>query len=140
MASVAQVRWDCRCRVSSCGWQFDFVYAYDLIQQLPRALQPLACAAMIRHVAPGGLLVLIDQERWSYSGVSRQVKKWITRVSGLGLMPRFYGVARYPDLRSIERILRESGLIVDRVSIPSFPRTAIRGRRPTPSSRSVARQ
>ncbi len=91
------------------GQTFDLVYAYDLVQQLPRGLQIDACEAMARRVARGGSLVVFDHERLSPHGVKMGFKKIVTRFLGIPLVPRYYCAARYPSLRALARRLAAGG-------------------------------
>lgn len=83
--------------------RYDLVFAYDVVQQLPRDLQWSAVAAMLRHVEPGGWLVVFDNDAKSRLGRTMGLKKWLRRYLRIPLVPRFYIHARYPDLKATQR-------------------------------------
>ena len=89
--------------------RFDLIYAYDLVQQLPRREQTAACEAMVKRLAAGGTLVIFDHDRWSRHGLVMGAKKFLTRYAGIGLVPRYYCNAAYPALLRICRRLQERG-------------------------------
>ncbi|MFQ5535041.1 MAG: sulfotransferase [Sphingomonadales bacterium] len=80
------------------GRSFDLIFAYDVIQQLPRKLQFEACTALLQHLAAGGAAVIFDNDSASPFGRKMGRKKFLTRYLGLGLVPRYYCNARYPPL------------------------------------------
>jgi 2-polyprenyl-3-methyl-5-hydroxy-6-metoxy-1,4-benzoquinol methylase len=82
---------------------FNVVYAYDVIQQLPRADQLRGCMTMVKHVAPGGIALIFDHERNSVYGAIMATKKLATRYLSIPLVPAFYLNARYPPLSSFAR-------------------------------------
>ena len=88
---------------------FDLVYAYDLVQQLPRAEQFAVCLRMYEHVAPGGSLVVFDHERWSGYGLRMGFRKLVTRSGLYEWVPRYFCNARYPSLRELARRLGHAG-------------------------------
>ncbi len=85
--------------------RYDVVYAYDLIQQLPRAHQLVGCEHMLSVLKPGGKLIVFDHDRNSSYGRKMGAKKFLTRYLGIPLVPRFYCNARYPRLTSIAQEL-----------------------------------
>jgi SAM-dependent methyltransferase len=88
---------------------YQVVFAFDLVQQLPRKLQLEACRKMLSHVEPGGCLVVFDHERWSLHGIRMGLRKFVTRYLRIRLVPDFYCNARYPSLAGIANALsRES--------------------------------
>jgi len=88
---------------------FGLVFAYDVVQQLPAAAQWAAITSMLGHVAPGGRLVVFDNDRRSRFGRVMGTKKWLRRYLGVPLVPAYYIHARYPDLDVIARELRRAG-------------------------------
>jgi SAM-dependent methyltransferase len=78
---------------------YDIVYAYGVVSQLPREIQHLGFETLWKHVAPGGVLIVFDHERWSRFGLWMATKKWVTRNTPLQLVPMFYTNAKYPPLR-----------------------------------------
>lgn len=80
------------------GLGFDLVFAYDLIQQLPRRYQADTIARIRDALAPGGAAVVFDHERWSRHGLRMGWRKFATARLGLPLVPRYYCNARYPSL------------------------------------------
>lgn len=95
------------------GRGFDLIFAYDVIQQLPRARQAEACELMADRLAPRGTLVVFDQERFSPYGAVMALKKAITRVTWIPLVPRYYCAARYPPLWSLARRMRARGGVTE---------------------------
>lgn len=89
--------------------RYDVVFAFDVIQQLPRRLQAGAVAAMFEHVAPGGWLVIFDHDRRSRYGRVMGAKKWLRRYFDIPLVPHYYIHARYPDLGSLRSSLERQG-------------------------------
>jgi 2-polyprenyl-3-methyl-5-hydroxy-6-metoxy-1,4-benzoquinol methylase len=87
---------------------FDIVYAYDVIQQLPRADQLRGCMTMVKHVAPGGVALIFDHERNSVYGAIMATKKLATKYLSIPLVPAFYLNARYPPLASFARQIRST--------------------------------
>ncbi len=124
MAGAAAVRLE-RAGVSASVWQgdvlddaaygdgpaglHDLLFAYDVVQQLPADVQAEAVSTMLRHVAPGGHLVVFDHDRRSRYGRVMGAKKWLRRYLGVPLVPRFYIHARYPELERIRRGLERDG-------------------------------
>lgn len=85
--------------------RFDIIFAYDVIQQLPRALQLDACRSMLSRLAPAGSAVVFDHDSKSSYGRKMGWKKFATQYLGLGLVPRYYCNAKYPPLRQfMERL------------------------------------
>lgn len=78
--------------------RFDLVFAYDVVQQLPRPRQFDACRIMLDHVAPGGVLVMFDHDRHSSYGRRMGFRKFVTQYLGVPLVPRYYCNAKYPPL------------------------------------------
>ena len=87
----------------------DLVFAYDLVQQLPRALQARAATTMFEHVAPGGRLVIFDHDRHSRYGRIMGTKKWLRRYLRIPLVPHHYIHAAYPDLGDLKAHLERAG-------------------------------
>lgn len=81
----------------------DLVFAFDVVQQLPREVQWDAIVVMLRHVEEGGWLVVFDNDAKSRFGREMGFKKWLRRYFNIPLVPRFYIHARYPDLKSLRR-------------------------------------
>lgn len=95
---------------------FDLIYAYDVVQQLPRRRQLDASRAMLRHLVPGGAVVVFDHERNSAYGRWMGLKKLLTRRLRLGLVPQFYCNARYPALAAIGRRLEVPGALIAEIT------------------------
>ncbi len=87
----------------------DVVFAYDVVQQLPRGLQDQAVATLFRHVAPGGWLVVFDHDAASRYGRTMGTKKWLRRHLGVPLVPYHYIHSRYPSMAHLRSLLRASG-------------------------------
>lgn len=86
------------------GGTYELVYAYDVVQQLPRTEQAAAVETLLRHVAPGGSLVVFDHDAHSLYGFLMAAAKKLTRL-GIPLLPSYYTAARYPKLAQIRASL-----------------------------------
>ena len=93
------------------GDDYGLVFAYDVVQQLPRRLQPHAVEAMFKHVTPGGWLVIFDHDAASRYGRSMGAKKWLRRHLGVPLVPKHYVNASYPYLGRLRALLLRMGAI-----------------------------
>ncbi len=113
--------------------KFDVIYAYDLIQQLPRAQQLRGCETMASRLDPGGVLVVFDNESRSAYGAKVGAKKFLTQRFGLNLVPRFYCNARYPALRYLRRCLRRKGFSVQICASANGPKRALIARAAHPA-------
>jgi SAM-dependent methyltransferase len=87
--------------------QFHVIFAYDVIQQLPRRLQLDACKSMLRHLATGGVALIFDHDSLSAYGVKMGFRKLVTKYLGIGLVPAYYCNARYPPLGRFARAISE---------------------------------
>ena len=96
------------------GDEYEVVFAYDVVQQLPRAMQPRAVTEMYRHVAPGGWLVIFDHDAGSRYGRIMGAKKMLRRYLGLPLVPHHYIHSAYPHLGRLRAdLMRTGGLDVE---------------------------
>ncbi|GAB4394853.1 MAG: hypothetical protein Tsb0032_23840 [Kiloniellaceae bacterium] len=84
---------------------FDVIFTYDAVQQLPRRRQFEACELMLRHLAPGGLALIFDNDSRSPFGRRMAKRKFLTRYLGLKLVPRYYCNAAYPPLERFRQDL-----------------------------------
>jgi len=89
--------------------RFDVIFAYDVIQQLPRRLQFQACQTMLGRLAPSGVAIVFDHDSQSLFGRKMGVKKFATQYLGLRLVPRYYCNAKYPPLRQMASRLMQAG-------------------------------
>jgi SAM-dependent methyltransferase len=89
--------------------RYQIIYAYDVIQQLPRGLQFSACQVMLRHLAPGGLALIFDHDSESLFGREMELKKFVTRYLGISLVPDYYCNARYPALGRFTAQIKKLG-------------------------------
>jgi SAM-dependent methyltransferase len=87
----------------------DVVFAYDVVQQLPRELQDAAVAQLYGHVAEGGWLVVFDHDADSRYGRTMGLKKWLRRHVGVPLVPYHYIHSRYPSMVHLHRLLQAAG-------------------------------
>lgn len=76
----------------------DLIFTYDVVQQLPRRQQYQACETITRHLAPGGVALIFDNDSQSRFGRRMARRKFFTRYFGLKLVPRYYCNAAYPPL------------------------------------------
>lgn len=97
---------------------YDLVFAFDVVQQLPRESQSAALEAMLAHVAPEGTLVVFDHDAQSSYGRTMAIRKRLTGW-GIPLLPSFYRVARYPFLGKLARDLAASHEVD--VTVPIAP-------------------
>ena len=110
----------------------DVVFAYDVVQQLPRDLQDVAVEALYRHVADDGWLVIFDHDADSRYGRTMGMKKWLRRHLGVPLVPYHYIHSRYPSMARLRDLLRASGAEDVIVVVEAGGRhRAIRARRPS---------
>jgi ubiquinone/menaquinone biosynthesis C-methylase UbiE len=115
---------------SSLGGTFDLVFAFDVVQQLPRAEQRDAVERMLGAVQVGGVLAVFDHDRRSPYGRRMGMKKWITRHLRIPLVPRWYIHAAYPPLGGYAASLAgHRDLAVRMATSPSWPRRALIVRR-----------
>ena len=89
----------------------DIVFAYDVVQQLPRELQDGAVTQLYRHVADGGWLVIFDHDAASRYGRTMGLKKWLRRHLGIPLVPYHYIHSRYPSMAHLRRLLQGAGAV-----------------------------
>ena len=112
------------------GRSFDLVFAFDVVQQLPRKEQVHAVERMLLAVGPGGTLVVFDHERHSEYGRRMGMKKWVTRHLRIPLVPRWYIHAAYPPLdRFAASMAERQDLAIEMATSPSWPRRALIVRR-----------
>jgi SAM-dependent methyltransferase len=90
----------------AAGQTFDLIYAYDVIQQLPRSLQWSACQAMLCRLAPRGIIAIFDHDRFSTYGLKMGFKKFLTKYLQMRLVPSFYCNARYPSVAKLRRLVK----------------------------------
>lgn len=88
---------------------YDLVFAYDIVQQLPRNLQMKVCTTLLSHLAPKGVVLIFDHDCRSYYGRVMGFKKFVTRYLKINLVPPFYTNARYPALAQIARRIQSDG-------------------------------
>jgi len=111
--------------------EFSLVYAFDVVQQLPKADQLRAVETMLLAVAPGGTLVVFDHDRTSPFGRRMGLKKWLTRHTPVQLVPRYYIESAYPPLQAFaDQLARRPDLVVELRSVPESPKRALVVRRP----------
>lgn len=84
---------------------FDLIFAYDVVQQLPRRRQYEACEMMAKRLAPEGLALIFDNDCHSKFGRRMARRKFFTRYCGLKLVPRYYCNAAYPPLERFRQRL-----------------------------------
>lgn len=89
--------------------EFDVIFCYDVVQQLPRDLQLPACETMAAHLADGGVAMIFDRERNSLFGRAMGCAKFLRRYMKIPLVPGYYTAARYPPLNRFARELRKGG-------------------------------
>lgn len=110
--------------------EFSLVYAFDVVQQLPKADQLQAVETMLLAVAPGGTLVVFDHDRTSSYGRRMGLKKWLTRHTPIKLVPAYYTESAYPPLRQFaDRLAGRSDLVVELRSVPESRKRALVVRR-----------
>lgn len=90
--------------------RFDLIFAYDVIQQLPTALQWQAVESLAANMADGGAVIIFDHDGQSPFGRKMAAKKFVTRYLGVPLVPRYYCNARYPPLAGFAERAGQRGL------------------------------
>jgi len=96
---------------------YSIIYAYDVIQQLPPKLQFDACKVMLRHLAPGGFVLIFDHDNQSLYGRIMGFKKFITRHLKIELVPPYYCNARYPALAKFADRIRALGQFATEIKV-----------------------
>jgi SAM-dependent methyltransferase len=105
---------------------FELVYAFDLVQQLPKSAQLRAVETMLGAVAPGGTLVVFDHDKDSRYGRKMGLKKWLTRHTPIGLVPAYYIESAYPPLAAFAKELgRRPGIRAEVRQVPESPKRAM---------------
>ena len=108
------------------GGTFDLVFAFDVVQQMPRSAQSGAVERMLSAVRAGGVLVVFDHDRDSPYGRRMGMKKWLTRHLHVPLVPRWYIYAAYPPLgRYAADMAGRRDLAVHVATRPYWPRRAL---------------
>jgi SAM-dependent methyltransferase len=106
--------------------EFALVYAFDVVQQVPKADQLRAVETMLLAVAPGGTLVVFDHDRTSPYGRRMGLKKWLTRHTPVALVPRYYIESAYPPLQAFaDQLGRRTDLVVEVRTVPESPKRAL---------------
>lgn len=96
-------------RFASGQRHFDVIFAYDIIQQLPRRSQFAACQLMVSRLSDNGMLIVFDHDRHSRYGRRMGFRKFVTRYLGMRLVPRYYCNAHYPPLAQFAKRLEANG-------------------------------
>ncbi len=91
------------------GKHFDIIFAYDVIQQLPKRLQFQACETMASHLSPNGAVLIFDHEAQSLFGRKMALKKFVTQYLKVELVPPYYCNAKYPPLAKFAARLLHAG-------------------------------
>ena len=84
---------------------FDVVFAYDMVQQLPRRHQLDACRLVTAAARPEGVALIFDNDCDTRFGRRMAVRKFLTRHFRLNLVPRYYCNAAYPPLERFRVVL-----------------------------------
>jgi hypothetical protein len=98
---------------------FDLIFTYGVVQQLPRSPQMGSCFTIAEALAPGGLALIFDNDAESPFGRRMGLRKFLTRHSGLGLVPEYYCNASYQHLKCLrsaianDRNLRSDMIVRD---------------------------
>lgn len=83
--------------------EYDVIFVFDVIQQLPRRHQMQAVQEVLRHLTPNGVAVIFDHDRHSRYGRKMGIRKFLTWYFHIPLMPRYYCNAQYPPLEKMRR-------------------------------------
>jgi len=89
--------------------EFDIIFAYDVIQQLPGSLRPRAIQNMLSKLKRAGKVIIFDHDMFSFHGMKMWLKKKITKYLYIPLVPRYYCLASYPDIRCMARQVERQG-------------------------------
>lgn len=101
---------------------FDLVFAYDVVQQVPRKHQFDVVERLAQAVRPGGRLVVFDHERWSRYGLRMAFRKAVTAYLGIPLVPRYFCAASYPPLAKMARRIAATPELTAEVVVEGHPR------------------
>ncbi|MHB8674360.1 MAG: class I SAM-dependent methyltransferase [Candidatus Limnocylindrales bacterium] len=105
---------------------FDLVYAFDVVQQLPKRSQWTAVEAMLSVVRRGGSLVIFDHDGRSSYGRSMRLKKLLRRHLGIPLVPNWYVYSSYPPVAQFAaRLAARPDLGTEVIGHPDTPRRAL---------------
>lgn len=104
---------------------FDLVFTYDVVQQLPRAVQAEACRRMVAALSPCGVALIFDNDADSRFGRRMALRKLVTRYCGLPLVPHYYCNAAYPFLGRIRSELAEAALATEIIVRPDLVKRAL---------------
>ncbi|MBK1668939.1 hypothetical protein CKO28_12950 [Rhodovibrio sodomensis] len=101
---------------------FDLLFAYDVVQQVPRNRQFDAIQRLTDAMKPGGRVVVFDHERWSRYGLRMAFRKAITAKLGIQLVPRYFCAASYPPLADMARRISALPALTAEVVVKGHPR------------------
>lgn len=90
------------------GTALDLIFAYDVIQQLPRRDQYGACDTIVSRLAHNGTALIFDNDCHTPFGRRMGMRKFLTRYCGLKLVPRYYCDAAYPPLEQFRQRMASS--------------------------------
>lgn len=88
----------------STAKKFNLVFCYDVIQQLPDALRLIAVQRMVNWMADNGCAIVFDKHRWTIANLKMGIKKFITKFTGVKLVPKFYLQAHYPNMKQLAQL------------------------------------
>jgi len=87
--------------------KYDLIMTYDVVQQLPRALQFKVCEMILSRLAKDGIAVIFDNDCHSPFGRKMGFRKFVTRYLGITLVPKYYCNAKYPPLQKFANRVAE---------------------------------
>lgn len=105
--------------------RFELIVVFDVVQQLPRRRQRAAVDRVLDALAPGGVAVIFDQDRFSRFGLRMEFRKAVTRYLRVPLVPAYFTLARYPALGRIAARARSQGFGVEMRVMPDGPKRAL---------------
>lgn len=105
--------------------RFDLIVVFDVVQQLPRPRQQTAVDRVLKALAPGGVAVIFDQDRFSRFGLKMEFRKAVTRFLRVPLVPAYFTLARYPALGRIAARARGQGFGVETRTMSDGPKRAL---------------
>ena len=97
--------------------RYQMIYAYDVVQQLPRRLQFSACKTMLNRLAPNGVGLFFDNDKDSPFGRKMGLKKFVARYLRVPLVPRYYCNAHYPPLARFADRIEATGQFKTKIKV-----------------------
>jgi len=88
---------------------FDIIFCYDVIQQLSSEDYLKAIYQMLSHASKNGLVIIFDNEKFSFYSFKMTFKKMITKFLKIPLVPLEFCNVRYPSLNYLKKEIEKNG-------------------------------